>query len=222
VLTHSHTHTRTHALTRTHTHTHTDITHAPAKHTPTPPHTHTQTHTRTPTHGHTHTNARAHTHTHTRTYTHGHNTRARQATHLHTLAHGHEHTRAHTRNPQWTKTPGPSAARNEMPHSPSVPLAFTHPPRVPHRLQRPIQTSAPRGARARARASPLSLTLCTRRSDAPDAKPGYYRAFGSASFLDDKQRVIFPLGKDKYEIKAGPGSKVRGKQKRKSEPGRTC
>jgi len=48
-----------------------------------------------------------------------------------------------------------------------------------------------------------------KRSDAPDAKPGYYRAFGSASFLDDNQRVILPLGKDRYEIKAGPGSKDR-------------
>jgi len=46
-----------------------------------------------------------------------------------------------------------------------------------------------------------------RRTDAPDGKPGYYRAFGSASFLDDQQRVILPLGKDRYEIKAGPGSK---------------
>ena len=35
------------------------------------------------------------------------------------------------------------------------------------------------------------------------------RAFGSASFLDDKERVILPLGKDKFEIKAGPGSKDR-------------
>ena len=49
---------------------------------------------------------------------------------------------------------------------------------------------------------------CTHRTDAPDQKPGYYRAFGSASFLDDKQRVILPLGKDRFEIKAGPGSKV--------------
>jgi hypothetical protein len=67
---------------------------------------------------------------------------------------------------------------------------------------------------ARARAHTHTHTLCIRRSDAPDAKPGYYRAFGSASFLDDKQRVIFPLGKDKYEIKAGPGSKVRGGKKK--------
>ena len=62
-------------------------------------------------------------------------------------------------------------------------------------------------------------TLFIRRSDAPDAKPGYYRAFGSASFLDDKQRVIFPLGKDKYEIKAGPGSKVGEKKRNLSQGG---
>jgi hypothetical protein len=40
---------------------------------------------------------------------------------------------------------------------------------------------------------------------------GNYRAFGSASFLDDKKRVILPIGKHgdpkcKYEVKAGPGA----------------
>ncbi|KAJ1493624.1 elongation factor Tu GTP binding domain-containing protein [Baffinella frigidus] len=44
----------------------------------------------------------------------------------------------------------------------------------------------------------------------PPAGPGYYRAFGSATFLDDKKRVILPSGKigdpkTKYEVKAGPG-----------------
>jgi translation initiation factor 2 subunit 3 len=52
-----------------------------------------------------------------------------------------------------------------------------------------------------------------KRSDAPDQKPGYYRAFGSPSFLDDQQRVILPTTytkngqkKVRYEIKAGPGA----------------
>ena len=40
---------------------------------------------------------------------------------------------------------------------------------------------------------------------------GNYRAFGSASFLDDKKRVVLPKGKHgdpncKYEVKAGKGS----------------
>ncbi len=39
---------------------------------------------------------------------------------------------------------------------------------------------------------------------------GHYRAFGSATFLDDKKRVVMPRGKPgdpncKYEIKAGKG-----------------
>ena len=52
-----------------------------------------------------------------------------------------------------------------------------------------------------------------KRSDAPDQKPGYYRAFGSPSFLDDQQRIILPTTytkngqkKVRYEIKAGPGA----------------
>mmetsp|Transcript_11549 Transcript_11549/g.28310 ORF Transcript_11549/g.28310 Transcript_11549/m.28310 type:complete len:508 (-) Transcript_11549:164-1687(-) len=49
------------------------------------------------------------------------------------------------------------------------------------------------------------------RVDAPEGKPGNYRAFGSASFLDDKKRVVLPKGKPedpecKYEIKAGKGA----------------
>lgn len=46
----------------------------------------------------------------------------------------------------------------------------------------------------------------------PDGgRAGNYRAFGSASFLDDKKRVVLPKGKHgdpncKYEVKAGKGS----------------
>mmetsp|Transcript_6289 Transcript_6289/g.16080 ORF Transcript_6289/g.16080 Transcript_6289/m.16080 type:complete len:508 (-) Transcript_6289:12-1535(-) len=49
------------------------------------------------------------------------------------------------------------------------------------------------------------------RINPPENVPGHYRAFGSASFLDDKKRVVLPKGKHgdpncKYEIKAGKGS----------------
>ena len=33
------------------------------------------------------------------------------------------------------------------------------------------------------------------RINPPEQKPGYYRAFGSATFLDDKKRIILPSGK---------------------------
>mmetsp|Transcript_46090 Transcript_46090/g.96475 ORF Transcript_46090/g.96475 Transcript_46090/m.96475 type:complete len:519 (-) Transcript_46090:49-1605(-) len=43
------------------------------------------------------------------------------------------------------------------------------------------------------------------------ARPGNYRAFGSASFLDGRKRVVLPLGRHgdprtRHEIKAGPGA----------------